>query len=531
LNGSIADWQEHEECGSGCVSRDPNRDWKNDEFRASHTELSDRKMKIFIPMLTLLLGCFVGAAPADKPRFKTGEASNAFPLDTQALDRTNSARVVSYADVVDRVRPAVVSIFPTKILKKGESTDDDLMRRFFGGGREKPDGDAEGDDNKEQVGAGSGVIISADGYIFTNNHVVAAGADKVADELMVELADRRRYVATLVGRDPKTDIAVLKIDAKKLPYLAMANSEQVKVGDIVFAAGNPFMVGLTVTMGMVSATKRSNLDVLRQGGYESFIQTDAPINPGNSGGALVDSDGRLIGINTAIIGPGGSVGIGFAVPTDLARKVLFQFLETGELKRGFAGVAVDDVTGDDQERLKLPAINGVLVKQAREGLPAAVAGLKEDDVITNVGDWPVATKGDFRTGVAYSIPGSTVPFAVIRGGKAMVVNVVIGSQDDPAAQGQKSEVSELLPGVKAKGIEPADRAQWRLTDAIKGLLVVEVETGSDVAGKLKAGMVILEINNTAVDSATSAEKALKKGINKLKVQDGENSRILALRVN
>ena len=248
-------------------------------------------------------------------------------VDRAPIEHGKSTVVTSYADGLEAVRPAVVSVYSTKTVNAGGGRgfpfDDPMFRRFFGPGFDQQQ-------ERIQRGLGSGVIISADGYILTNNHVVEG-----ADEVRVALNDGRELVAEVVGTDPRTDVAVLKVEASDLPHATLADSDALRVGDVVFAVGNPLGVGQTVTMGIVSATGRSNLQLL-DGGYENFIQTDASINPGNSGGALVDALGRVVGINTAIISTSrGNIGIGFAIPVNLASNIMQSLIETGTVSRGF----------------------------------------------------------------------------------------------------------------------------------------------------------------------------------------------------
>jgi len=257
-------------------------------------------------------------------------------VDATPLPRAQAPLVTSYADALEEIRHSVVSVYSTKIVRmrgRGLPFDDPFFRRFFGPGPEQ--------EERIQSGLGSGVIVSENGYILTNNHVIAE-----SDEIRVALPDGKEFEAEIVGADPRTDVAVLKIDAEDLPSATLADSDQLRVGDLVFAVGNPLGVGQTTTMGIVSATGRSNLQLLRDG-YENFIQTDASINPGNSGGALVDAMGRVVGINTAIISTSrGNIGIGFAIPINLAANIMRSLIETGSVARGFLGVSLQDLDAD-----------------------------------------------------------------------------------------------------------------------------------------------------------------------------------------
>ena len=282
-----------------------------------------------------------------------------------------SPLVASYADVVAPVQKAVVSVYSAKIVRQKVSAfpfTNPYFHQLF------PDQERE----TREEGLGSGVVVSPDGYILTNNHVVEG-----ADELKVALADDREFKAKIIGADPKTDVAVIKIEAENLPTVTLADSDQLRVGDVVFAIGNPLDVGQTVTMGIVSATGRRNLGLLDNvAGYENFIQTDAAINMGNSGGALVDAKGRLVGINSAIISTSrGSIGIGFAVPVNLARSIMLSLIETGTVARGYLGVGVDPLTGDLAEAMSMKDTKGVVINNLTPDGPALKAGLKLGDVI------------------------------------------------------------------------------------------------------------------------------------------------------
>ncbi len=450
---------------------------------------------------------------AEPPRFEPGKAAAHFPVDAAAIVRTPVEHRASYADVLKLVTPKVVSVFPAQLAKPGESPEDELLKRFFGMKKE--------DDPDDRFrGVGSGVIISADGYILTNSHVVHLQNGKLADEIIVEFSTKRRMPAVIVGADPRSDIAVLKVDAKDLPVLPMADSSQIEVGDLVFAVGNPFKIGITATMGMVSATRRGGIGVTGAEGYESFIQTDAAINPGNSGGALCDARGRLIGINTAIIGGhGGNVGIGFAVPVHLARRVLFNVLENGKVVRGFVGARVKSVDDGVAKNLELSEVKGAVVEELLETGPAGKAGLKKGDVILRIGTEEVDDAGAFRIAVAFATPGTTVPVSIVREGKTMELPVKIETQEEVATAGTTMEI-EALPGVKLREV----------TEEPAGLRVESVTEESPVAKRLLPGMVITEINDQKIATRTDASTALQSGPNKFRVRNGEITETLLIKL-
>jgi len=329
---------------------------------------------------------------------------------------TPRAPAASYADAAQRAMPAVVSVYTTKEIRRGPYSDDPFFERFFG--------DRFRQQAERVTSLGSGVIATADGYVLTNNHVVQA-----ADEILVALGDGRRVEAKLVGADPETDLAVLRIDAPKLPVITFGRSEDLRVGDVVLAIGNPFNVGQTVTMGIVSALGRTGLDLSR---YESYIQTDAAINQGNSGGALVDTHGNLVGINTAIFSrSGGSIGIGFAIPTTIITQVMEQLIKTGKVVRGYFGIEPEDITPEMVDALKLPRKEGVIVRGVQRSAPAGKAGIEPGDILLSINGEPVQDTPRMLTQIAQLAPGSVARVKVIRGGKELEIAVTVGERPVP----------------------------------------------------------------------------------------------------
>jgi Do/DeqQ family serine protease len=318
-----------------------------------------------------------------------------------------------YAMAARLAAPAVVSISATKMARNNPHTDP-RFRFFFGDGPATP-----------QVGLGSGVIVSPEGYLLTNHHVV-----EDANEIEVQLADGRQTRARLVGSDPETDIAVLKIELGELPVMALGDVRALQVGDAVLAIGNPFNVGQTVTAGIVSALDRSDAGSSR---FQNFIQTDAAINPGNSGGALVDASGALVGINTAIFSrSGGSLGIGFAVPVDTARQVMEQLLRDGKVRRGWIGVEPRDLTAELAESLNLPVRQGVLITGVLQNGPAAQGGLRPGDVVVQVGERAVRNVGDLFAAVAALPPEQDTTLKVQRGAEALTLKIKVGERRSAA---------------------------------------------------------------------------------------------------
>jgi serine protease Do/serine protease DegQ len=473
---------------------------------------------MLVPAFRLLAVVLLATASlvAAQPKARSAPAVRPSPpavrIDVSPLEAgTEPARLRSYADVIEPAQKAVVSVYSTRIVRE-QMAINPLFRQYFGDLPER---------ESRQEGLGSGVIVSPDGYILTNNHVIEG-----ADELKVTLADDRDFPARIVGTDPKTDVAVLKIEAEGLPVLTLADSDRVRVGDIAFAVGNPLGVGQTVTMGIVSAKGRSRLGLLeRVSGYEDFIQTDAAINMGNSGGALIDARGRLIGVNSAIISPSrGNIGIGFAIPVNLARFIMNSLVETGAVARGYLGVTSDTLTAELAEQLGLArGTRGVIITEIDAASPAEAAGLRRADVIIALNGQNVLTWEDLRVLVAQSLPDSKVGLKVLRDGKARTVEVELGRViDNP---------DELVAGVEAAPLTPEVRRRLGLNDSrIAGLVVTRVSEDSPHRGRLAEGMVILEINRAPVPDLAAGRERIRSGRNLLAVFDGRGIRYLVITV-
>ncbi|AOJ08632.1 Do family serine endopeptidase [Burkholderia mayonis] len=326
----------------------------------------------------------------------------------------------SYADAAQKAMPAVVNVFSSKdgSLPPDPRAKDPLFRYFFG------DRNARRQQDEPAANLGSGVIVSSEGYILTNQHVVDG-----ADQIEVALADGRTATAKVIGSDPETDLAVLKINMTNLPTITLGRSDQARIGDVVLAIGNPFGVGQTVTMGIISALGRNHLGINT---FENFIQTDAPINPGNSGGALVDVNGNLLGINTAIYSrSGGSLGIGFAIPVSTARNVLESIITTGAVTRGWIGVEPQDVTPEIAESFSLAQKSGAIVAGVLQGGPADKAGIKPGDILVSVDGEEITDTTKLLNVVAQIKPGTPTKVHVVRKGKELDVTVVIGKRPPP----------------------------------------------------------------------------------------------------
>jgi serine protease Do len=442
-----------------------------------------------------------------------GDNRPAFAVSTTPINR--DARLgTSYAPVIKKAAPSVVNIYSTHYVKERPMMhpfmNDPFFRQFFGN-------QFQGDDRertRKEQSLGSGVIVSPDGYILTANHVVAD-----ADEVKVSIADNKKeYTARIIGKDRATDIAVLKISANNLPAVTLADSDQLEVGDIVLAIGNPFGVGQTVTMGIVSALGRNGLPGFNQ--YQNFIQTDAAINPGNSGGALVDVEGRLVGINTAIISPsGGNNGIGFAVPINMARNILERLVAGGKVTRGYLGIVPQDLDAGLARQFNLVDASGALVGDVMPDTPAAKAGLKAGDVILTVNGKAIADAHDLQLTVSQLAPGTVATLKVIRNGFNKTIAVTLGelpgsavaddNDDNNSTPGDNSK-TDALDGVTVADLNADIRQQLRLPDNVNGALVTDVASDSNSADAgLQPNDVIVEINRQPVSDSDDAVRLCK----------------------
>jgi serine protease Do/serine protease DegQ len=458
--------------------------------------MKTKSVALFLALTTSILGLGVSLPAAEKTTPKkdpTPVSKPVLKVDDTPVSDPKSPIVTSYADVLDNIRPAVVSVYSSKVVKQRVP---DFLRQYGVKGGEQT-----------QRGLGSGVIISSNGFIITNNHVV-----EEADELKVLLNDGREFIAKVIGTDPKTDVAVIKIDVENLPAATLADSAKLRVGDVVFAIGNPLAVGQTVTMGIVSATGRRGLGLLDEvGGYEDFIQTDAAINQGNSGGALIDARGRLVGINSAIITTSqGNIGIGFAIPINLAKSIMNSLIETGTVTRGYLGISSETLTGEVAESIGLKSdTKGVIITDLKpaDG-PAAKAGLKQEDVITAINDKPVTSLDDLRLVIAQTPPGTKINLKYIRDNKTLSTDVTLGkAQDDNAADG------ELVPGVQVTPLTADLRRELRIDDKVEGIVITEVDNDSPYRQYFPQGAVIVQLNRAPVTDLASAKRLLHEGRN------------------
>ena len=417
----------------------------------------------------------------------------------------------SYADLVAKVAPAVVTIRADKRVRMPQQFpfgDDPFFRGLFGDrGQQQPQ-------ESLQRALGSGVIVSPDGYILTNHHVIVG-----AQDIKVDLNDGRTLDAKLIGSDPPSDIALLKVNGANLPTLTPGDSDKVRVGDVALAIGNPFGVGQTVTMGIISAKGRSGPG-LGSGNFEDFLQTDAPINQGNSGGALVNTVGELVGINSQILpgAGGGNIGIGFAIPSNMARTVMDQLVKNGKVRRGQLGIIVSRVTSDLAASLGMSEAKGVIVNSVRSGSAAEHAGIRRGDVITAINDTTVNDTNAFRNRVASNSPGTEVTLTVLRDNREQKIRATLGEFNSETAQAENE--NENAPnsrgdggklGISVEPLTPELAQELNLRPGTQGVVIDSVDpAGPAVAVGIQRGDVIQEVNRQPIRSVEDLRSAIDK---------------------
>lgn len=453
----------------------------------------------------LVAGLVLGVASFGIAQTATKATTNP-PATLKFADSNEGPSKSSYASVLKNVLPSVVNISSSKVVKAkdqtGEMRMDPFFQQFFGGeggpfGRPK---------DRREKSLGSGVIVSPEGYVLTNNHVVDGATD-----VKVTLADKREVEAKVIGTDPKTDVAVLKIDVSNLKPITLGDSSNVEVGDTALAIGDPFGVGQTVTRGIISATGRGNLGIED---YEDFIQTDAPINPGNSGGALINDRGELIGINTAILTHGqGSEGIGFAVPVNLAHQVMDQILKNGKVVRAYMGILPQDMTTDMAKAFGQKDARGVVVGDVTPNSPAQESGIRRGDILLEMNGRPVESSNELRNGISMMQPGTEIKLKMLRGGSERDVTVKLAEMPTETAMAQPGDEgsTKTLEGVEVSNLTPNMAERLGLPSSTTGVVVTDVDPSSKIADAgLRKGDVIQEANHHPVKNVSEFQSAMKK---------------------
>jgi serine protease Do len=472
------------------------------------------RSKILAGAMILLLGMAGwGVARASQKFFTPG-----LHISMNLADPAEGPSKTGFAPVVKTVLPDVVNISTSKVVKASNRDQFEMpdgmppfFQQFFGQ-QFGPNSDNRSPRQRDQRedSLGSGVLVSPDGYILTNNHVIDGASD-----VRVTLSDKRQLKAKVVGADPKTDIAVLKVDGSGFPAITIGDSSKVQVGDYALAIGDPFGVGKTVTMGIISAMNRGNLGIED---YEDFIQTDAPINPGNSGGALVNDRGELVGINTAILshGSGGNQGIGFAIPINLARSVMSQILDHGKVNRAYLGIMVQDVTPGISKAMGLKDMKGVLVGDVSPAGPAQRSGVQRGDVILEVNGKPMEDSRELRMTISMMSPDATVNLKLVRNGNPTDVTVKLGElpTDKEQAKTEEGSSEQVLDGVTVENLDSQSARQLGLPAATTGVVVTDINPSSPLASAgLRTGDVIQEVNHQPVKDVAQLEEAVRKAGN------------------
>ena len=456
-------------------------------------------------LIVLLLVFSFAPAGCGGDKKKSGE--NALAV-VEAPDRVPAqvTATAGYSDVAERAVKGVVNIASTKVVRTPQRnspfSQDPFFRRFFGFPDQVPR-------ERRERARGSGVLVTTDGYILTNNHVVEG-----ADEVLVVLHDERELIAKIVGTDPKTDVAVLKVEATELEPLPLGHSSELRLGEVVLAIGNPFGLSHTVTQGIVSALGRARVGIAD---YEDFIQTDAAINPGNSGGALINTRGELVGINTAIASSsGGYQGVGFAIPADMAHVIMDSLVRYGHVQRGYLGVIIQDMRPDMAEQFGLKKSHGAIVSDVLENGPAGKAGLQRGDVVLRFAGQEVTDAAQLRNTVSQTTPDSEAEMTVLRDRKERTINVTIGRHPDDATAAiptrndtQEPDAKSSVAGLTVTGLTAAMAGRYGMSADTRGVIVVHVEQdGFAAEAGLQPGDVIMEVDRVPVGSVADFEKGV-----------------------
>ncbi|MEM8771009.1 MAG: DegQ family serine endoprotease [Pseudomonadota bacterium] len=480
-------------------------------------------------ILTLLMAVLAGNACAQTTEESISESDAPSSMEMVGEDIASAPRRVpesmsqvklSFAPVVERAAPAVVNVFTKRVVRQSSPfAGDPFFERFFGGSRSMPR-------ERVQNSLGSGVIVTPDGVVVTNNHVIEG-----MTEITVVLNDRREYRAELILTDPQTDLAILQVDTEEpLPFLPFANSDALHVGDIVLAIGNPFGVGQTVTNGIVSALARTAVSV---SDYQFFIQTDAAINPGNSGGALVDADGRLVGINTAIYSrSGGSNGIGFAIPARLVQQVLKTAIDGGVLVRPWIGVSSSTITSEMARALELERPAGAIIDDIWPKGPAAKAGLRPGDVVIEIDDQPVYDQQTLNYRIGVKDDGDNAALVYVRNGKIRNTNLTVAlPPDDPKRDPKDLSGQHPLNGVTVDNLSPRYSEELGLDPLSQGVVVSELRSRTFAARRgLRPGHIILSVNGKNVKTAKDLEREISKPARSWEIEVDTGGRIVPWRV-
>jgi serine protease Do len=459
-----------------------------------------------IGVMTLGLSMMLYQGHHNFPGFALAQGKELDGPDIDFLEKQNQA----YEQIARAVSPAIVAIHSTQVIRVQQSPflNDPFFQQFFGNAFPQVPRE------QREHALGSGVIVSSDGYIVTNNHVIAK-----ASAIEVDLPDKRTFKGKVVGADPQTDVAVVKIDGTNLPTASFGDSDKLKVGDTVMAFGNPFEQYFTVTRGSVSALGRSGNQIEGQNGIENFIQTDAAINPGNSGGALVNVRGQVVGINTAILsgnsgpgGEGGFVGIGFAIPSNMAKQVMEDLIKNGKVSRGFLDLRIGNLTEDLAKQFKVPDTAGALVDDVTPGGPADKAGIKAGDVIRKLNGEKIESSGQLTVEITKMAPGSVATLDILRDGQPMTIKVTLGERPaDLSAQagagGPGGVQQGTLRGVQVQALTPSIREQLGLPSNVVGVVITQVDPNSVAAQNgLQEGDVIESINRQPVRTVEDFNK-------------------------